>query len=47
MNELKIIVIGNQILDISSVIMEDKLKDAELLQITIKEELMLTDNYKK
>ena len=47
MNELKVIVIGNKILDISSVITEDKLKDAELLQITTNEKLVLPNNYKK
>ena len=47
MNELKVIVIGNEIVDISSIIAEEKLKDVELLQITSNEELVLPNNYKK
>ena len=47
MNELKVIVVGNKILDISTVIAEDKLKDAELWQITTNEKLVLPNNYKK
>ena len=47
MNELKVIVIGNEIVDISNMIAEEKLKDAELWQITTNEELVLPDNYKK
>ena len=35
MNELKVIVIGNEIVNISSVITEEKLKDAELLQLLL------------
>ena len=47
MNELKVIVVGNKELDISTVIAEDKLKDAELWQITTNEKLVLPNNYKK